>query len=90
MFSFPDAIHWVLLEMMRNTKDHSGKLDAHLVINIDQSRLVLMYSDNGIGVDDEYVNHIFEPFFYYKAWVKSKARVGLVSATQYRHLTSQV
>lgn len=76
--TFPEAIYWVLAELLKNTRYHSnGELVANLTMEIKDDGLNLEYSDTGQGVDEEYLNHIFEPFFTTKRGSNRKLGLGL-------------
>nr|WP_225444501.1 two-component regulator propeller domain-containing protein [Pseudomarimonas arenosa] len=68
MDSFPGALGQILTNLAQNAVLHafSGR-DAGLmqikVVKVDDKNIELRFSDNGIGIADEHLKHIFEPFY---------------------------
>jgi len=75
--SFPDAVFWVVVELMKNTLSHSHEVAGKVLLHLTDEHLNIEYSDEGQGVDEEYLNHIFEPFFTTKRGSNKKLGLGL-------------
>ncbi len=76
--SYPGAITQVLTNLIFNAVDHGLADTSEPKITIDvieqSETILLLFSDNGIGMDEETQKHIFEPFFTTK---RSNGNTGL-------------
>lgn len=76
--TYPGAITQVLTNLIFNAIEHglADVSDPEITIEVvDQTDVVLLlFSDNGVGMDEETLKHIFEPFFTTK---RSKGNSGL-------------
>ncbi len=64
----PDLMHQVLVNLLRNAADAIAELDG--VIELDAApdpdapdQIILTVADNGLGIDEEAIDRIFNPFF---------------------------
>lgn len=76
--SYPGAITQVLTNLIFNAIDHGFEDVSEPKITIEITEqpetILLLFSDNGIGMDEETQKHIFEPFFTTK---RNKGNTGL-------------
>lgn len=65
--SYLGGIGSIINHLLLDSIHHSGLeleyLDIHIKVEERDDELVIMYSDNGKGIDDEIVENIFEPLF---------------------------
>ncbi len=65
--SYPGVIAQIITNLIMNSLDHAFDQVAAGYINIaisaEQDQVVLIYSDNGEGIREDVVEHIFEPFY---------------------------
>lgn len=64
---YPEKLLQILKLLIRNSLEHAFPDDLVGVVDIlvqkDDKFLYLIYSNNGNKIPEEYINHIFEPFF---------------------------
>lgn len=70
LYGFPEDLKQVLLNIVNNAKDaisvnniESGEISIKIELSVDDSELVIKICDNGIGIKEEYIGKIFEPYF---------------------------
>jgi signal transduction histidine kinase len=70
LFGFPDDLKQVLLHLINNAKDtiiFNNISDGTILIEIspsaDKSEAIIRIYDNGGGIDTQYLDKIFEPYF---------------------------
>lgn len=67
MHSFPGALTEVLNHLLNNALRHGFKkaeLPAiHIVCSLIDDKLRLEFRDNGCGIEEKYLNKLFDPFF---------------------------
>jgi len=51
------------IEACSKSDNKSKEILTNLKSNLDKSNLIIEVSDNGIGIDNKYLSHIFQPFF---------------------------
>lgn len=65
--SYPGAYSQILTNLLMNTLDHGFKgIEAgHIVITVENAgkEIVLVYRDDGVGIPEESLPHIFQPFY---------------------------
>jgi signal transduction histidine kinase len=61
--SDPDKLLQVLLNLLSNAVKFTARGEIHLNASVDDGCLVLAVSDAGIGMDEEHLRRIFEPFW---------------------------
>jgi signal transduction histidine kinase len=78
MDSWPGALGQIIINLINNAYLHAfdGRQDGVLTISgvQDGEDVLLIFSDNGVGMSPETVGHLFEPFFSTK---KGKGGTGL-------------
>lgn len=64
---YPEKLLQILKLLIRNSLEHAFPDDLVGIVDIlvqkDDKFLYLIYSNNGNKIPEEYINHIFEPFF---------------------------
>jgi PAS domain S-box-containing protein len=78
LYSFENEIKQVILNILNNAKDalvESQIVDPTIMIKVDyhDSRCLIEIEDNGLGIDEKYIDKIFDPYFS----TKSKNGTGL-------------
>jgi len=78
-YSYPNELRQVILNLVKNSEDvliERGIQDPYIKIHTfrDGKYYVLEVSDNGGGIDDDIIDHIFDPYFSTK---DSKNGTGL-------------
>lgn len=67
IYSYPGAFSQIFTNFIMNSIKHGLKNDEVLVIDINVTKnekgLVMVYKDNGRGINKQDLKHIFEPFF---------------------------
>lgn len=67
MNSFPGPIEQIVTNLINNSVLHGFAGRDHgqmrLVAEADDENIYLVYSDDGLGMSDEVVRHVFDPFF---------------------------
>ena len=80
MYSYPGVITQVLTHFIMNSVEHGfqDKQEGRIKIYVKQegSRVTLVYEDDGLGMDENKVHRIFEPFFTSKLG-KGSSGLGL-------------
>ena len=65
--SYPGALAQIVTNLIINSISHAYEKDdkGHIIIKVtrDNNHLFLNYSDDGKGIDDEFLKRIFDPFF---------------------------
>jgi signal transduction histidine kinase len=51
------------LNLMENGCKFSVNKQMHVNLNADQEQMVIRFTDNGLGIDEKDIAHIFEPFY---------------------------
>lgn len=64
---YPEKLLQILKLLVKNSTEHAFPKDFNGIINIeikkDLDNIYITYSNNGNKIPEEYINHIFEPFF---------------------------
>lgn len=86
--SYPGSINQVLIGLVDNSVQH-GFVDSepgniYVEAEADDDRVIIRYSDDGVGVTDKITEEIFEPFFTTK---RSEGMVGLGLNAIYNNVT---
>ena len=67
IYTHPGAIAQIIINLIINSITHGFENIKHGLINIEvslaQKRLVIIYKDNGVGLDEEALKQIFTPFY---------------------------
>jgi len=70
LYGFQEDFKQVLLNLLNNAKDaiaskaiSTGKILLKVTLLNDKSGVVVSIHDNGVGIDKNYINKIFEPYF---------------------------
>ncbi|MCA1030361.1 GHKL domain-containing protein [Bacillus timonensis] len=65
LLSNQDELIQVFLNLFRNAMEAQSQKHLHITITskIDTDRLVITFEDNGIGISQKNIDHIFDPFF---------------------------
>ena len=58
-----DRLHQVLLNLMENTARHAPESNLDIRSGFDQNEVVLLLSDNGPGVSEADLPHLFDRFY---------------------------
>jgi signal transduction histidine kinase len=93
LYGFPGALDQILTNLMMNSYVHAfddGKREGQIYIEtrlIKDSKLRIVYSDTGKGMNQEALNNIFEPFFTTR---RGKGGTGLGMYICYNLITSQL
>ena len=91
MNSYPGAISQIVVNMLQNSLLHGFELDQAGEISLEthykKDSVVIMFSDNGKGVDDNVANKIFEPFITTK---RNKGGTGLGLNITYNLVTQKL
>ena len=78
IYTHPGAIAQIIINLIINSIAHAftniNRGEMTIDIALDQQRLVILYRDNGIGVNEEQLEKLFDPFYTTKA---SKGGTGL-------------
>lgn len=67
IYSYPDALSQVFSNLIINSIKHgflgknSGKI--HIELTYDNSRVKIFYRDDGNGIDESFIDNIFDPFY---------------------------
>jgi len=67
IFTHPGAIAQIMINLIINSIIHGfnninrGKITID--VSVEQQRLVLLYSDNGVGINKEELDQLFNPFY---------------------------
>ncbi|WP_019029386.1 sensor histidine kinase [Colwellia piezophila] len=67
IYTHPGAIAQIMINLIINSLTHafidvsSGKIQVS--VTVEEQRLVMLYSDNGIGVNQTQLDQLFEPFY---------------------------
>ncbi|PHR68902.1 MAG: hypothetical protein COA66_15925 [Arcobacter sp.] len=65
--SYPGAISQIITNLVMNSILHAFKNKEEGIINIhleqDIKRVIISYSDNGVGIKKEHLSQIYDPFF---------------------------
>jgi len=71
IYTHPGAIAQIMINLIINSIFHGfqdinrGKMNIEVAI--DQKRLVILYKDNGAGLTEEQLTHLFDPFYTTKS-----------------------
>lgn len=70
LYGFPEDLKQVLLNMVNNAKDailsnavSNGIIRVEVAFSDDKTEAVIRIGDNGGGIDPQYIDKIFEPYF---------------------------
>ncbi|WP_057830684.1 sensor histidine kinase [Colwellia sp. TT2012] len=67
IYTHPGAIAQIIINLIINSLSHGfpniNRGEMTIDIAVEQQRLVILYRDNGIGVNEEQLERIFEPFY---------------------------
>lgn len=78
IYTHPGAIAQIIINLIINSIAHAftniNQGEMTIDIALDQQRLVILYRDNGVGVNEEQLEKLFDPFYTTKA---SKGGTGL-------------
>ncbi|NQZ26555.1 MAG: HAMP domain-containing histidine kinase [Colwellia sp.] len=78
IYTHPGAIAQIIINLIINSIAHAfaniNRGEMTIDIALDQQRLVILYRDNGVGVNEEQLEKLFDPFYTTKA---SKGGTGL-------------
>lgn len=67
IYSDPDALKQILLNLLRNALEASGNSPVEVAVNMEGAGLTIAVRDHGPGIPEEVMKKIFEPFFTTKA-----------------------
>lgn len=72
IMAIPDQIKQVFLNLLNNAADACSETGKVITIstNFDGRRVALTFHDNGIGIDPEKIDQIFQPFYTTKSEAK--------------------
>ncbi len=82
----PSELREVVINIINNSIDAmpiGGKIDVS--IKADEDKVIIAISDNGIGIDDDIVDKIFDPFFSTKGVKRSGLGMSLSYSIMARH-----
>ncbi|NQY94555.1 MAG: HAMP domain-containing protein, partial [Campylobacteraceae bacterium] len=89
--SYPGAYSQIITNLIINSFRHAYKDKEKGLINIniakDDSKITIVYSDDGKGIKKEHLNHIFDPFF---TTSRDKGGTGLGLNIIYNIITSKL
>jgi signal transduction histidine kinase len=90
--SYPGSFSRILTNLVLNSLQHGFKSDTPQFINIDYSTLTdgqlqIVYRDNGLGMPDEVLARIFEPFY---TTAQQSGASGLGLSIVYNIVTQQL
>lgn len=78
IYTHPGAIAQIIINLIINSIAHGftniNRGEMTIDITLDQQRLVILYRDNGVGVNEEQLEKLFDPFYTTKA---NKGGTGL-------------
>ncbi|WP_426416686.1 ATP-binding protein [Aestuariirhabdus sp. LZHN29] len=94
LHSYPGAFYQIITNLVNNSIEHgfAHTPNGQITIDVESSdKLVrLVYSDNGIGVNDEVRKRIFEPFFSASATRSKGLGLNIVYNTVTQMLQGQI
>lgn len=86
--SYPGSINQVFIGLVDNSIQHgftdSEPGNIYIEAEADDDRVIIRYSDDGVGINEDITKEIFEPFFTTK---RSKGMVGLGLNAIYNNVT---
>ncbi|OQY08957.1 MAG: hypothetical protein B6I28_03865 [Fusobacteriia bacterium 4572_132] len=78
--SYSSAFLEILLQLIKNSEIHGfiGEKDEKIEIEIqkEEKNIIMIYKENGKGIDKEIIEKIYEPFFTTKRGNKSQSGLG--------------
>jgi signal transduction histidine kinase len=80
-FGYPTAVRRVLMALINNALEHAfpareeGRI--HVSADCSNDRLILRVNDNGVGIDQQHVNRVFDPFFTTQRGLGRKIGLGM-------------
>ena len=67
VYTHPGAIAQIMINLIINSITHAftnvNRGEMHIEVSMEQQRLVVIYRDNGIGVDESQLDRLFDPFY---------------------------
>ena len=89
--SYPGIFLQIINNLINNSIQHGfeGRDKGNIYINIDETedKIILTYSDDGIGMDKEHLSRVFEPFFTTK---RGRGGAGLGMNIVYNLITKKL
>jgi len=78
--NYPEVFFKVLKQLVNNSIDHKSQSEGEIMINLHiaqkDKRVLIEYTDNGPGIDEELISKVFDPFFTTKG-MQSSLGLGL-------------
>lgn len=82
IINYSEVLFKVLKQLVTNSIDHKNKALAEMIIHItikhdkNSNGVIIEYTDNGPGIDEQFITKIFDPFFTTKS-MQSGLGLGL-------------
>jgi ligand-binding sensor domain-containing protein/signal transduction histidine kinase len=67
--TYRTALASVFTQLINNTMSHGfdsatiEQAKIHIAVNIEGTNVIILYRDNGLGMDEEKIKHLFTPFY---------------------------